>query len=277
MIVAPGIYPRGSIDYDAIQAVNFSTLKELSVSAKRYRHRLRSPRKATSPMALGSAAHTAVLEPHRFMSDYALFTGKIRRGKKWDAFVATNEGKSIIKADEHAEAMAMRDAIRSDSVAKRYIEFGEAEVALVWTDEETGLLCKGRVDWLCHDPADVLADVKTSGNIESYRFCQSAAKLQYHLQTAFYSDGYKAITGRDPEFKVIAVEQSDPHDVAVYDMPPEVLDQGREDYRELLAKLRSHQSFGTWPGYANGSELTFQLPAWALTEDDELTELGLER
>src|SRR3954468_23785885 len=95
--VGPGLYLRGQIDYAAVKAVNFSTLKEMAVSPKRYRHRLKTPRQATRSMDLGTAAHTAILEPNRFMLDYALFEGKRRAGKEWKAFEAASGGKQIVK------------------------------------------------------------------------------------------------------------------------------------------------------------------------------------
>jgi hypothetical protein len=274
-MTATGIYPRGTIDYDAIDAVNFSSLKELAASPKRYRHRKQHGRKQRPWMSRGTAAHTALLEPDRFFRDYVMWTGKQRRGKKWDAFVGANPGKQILKIEEYAEADAIGKAVRSDPVAMRYLEHGLPEVAMVWADAETGTLCKGRVDWL-DDIGRVIPDIKGARNVESHAFWQSGAKLSYHLQSAFYADGYKAITGHEPASKIIAVEFDTPHDVVVYNMTAEVLDEGRESYRGLLLKLLACQDEGRWPGYANGVEIDAQLPVWMMTEDIGLDDLGLE-
>jgi hypothetical protein len=276
-MTATGFYPRGSIDYDAIDAVNFSTLKNLAVSPKRYRHRLDNPKPQTKPMAFGTAIHTAVLEPERFGEEYVMFTGKQKRGKKWDAFKEENAGKKILTRSEYVEAARVRDAVRADPVAMQYLEFGEPEVAMVWEDEETGMLCKGRLDWRCSDPDNVPVDLKSASTIEPFLFGRSAGRLLYHVQFSFYSDGFRAITKRDPLFKVVTVEQDAPHDVAVYNIPDEIADLGRDEYRRLLVKLRFHRERDEWPGYANGCELEFNLPPWMMGDDDELTELGLER
>lgn len=273
----PGIYPRGTIDYDAIDAVNFSTLKELAHSPKRYRHRKEHGRKVRPWMSRGTAGHTALLEPDRFFRDYVMWTGKQRRGKKWDAFKTEHAGKEILRIDEYAEADAIAKAVRSDPVAMRYLERGMPEVTIVWEDKETGELCKGRVDWI-HEGSQqsVIVDLKGARNIESHAFWRSGASLLYHMQAAFYFDGFASATGSEPLSKTIAVEFDAPHDSVVYNMTDEVLDKGREEYRSLLLKLIGCRDEGQWPGYANGCELDAQLPAWMMADDNDLDDLGLE-
>jgi exodeoxyribonuclease VIII len=282
----PGIYQRGTIDYGAVKAVNISSLKHMAVSAKRYRWRLKHGVRETDGMRLGTAAHTAVLEPNRFMTHYALYvppvdekTGKQkspRRGTKaWDEFEAANDGKTIIKEPEYMEAMAIRDAVRSDPAARRYLEIGRPECAMVWVDAETGLLCKGRTDWICDDPADHLIDIKSSGDVTPFAFSRTAARMQYHWQCAWYADGYEAITGRAPQFKVVSVEQKGPHDVIVYNMPDEVLDIGRDEYRKRLLQLKDCLDGDVWPGYANGAEMDFCLPPWLAQGENDIDDLGL--
>lgn len=273
----PGIYRRGTIDYDAIEAVNFSTLKELAASPKRYRHRKAHGRPPRPWMARGTSGHTALLEPDRFFRDYAVFghADKKRGSKEWNAFAAANQGKELLKLKEYAEAIAISEAVRADPVAMRYLGQGQPEVALVWVDEETGELCKGRVDWL-DELARVIVDIKGSRNIESHAFWRQGAKLLYHMQAAFYADGFRAITGHEPASKTIAVEFDPPHDDVVYNMTTEVLDKGREEYRALLLKLIGCRDDNRWPGYANGCEMDAQLPAWMMADDEDLDGLDLE-
>lgn len=274
--VKPGIYPRGTVDYDAIDAVNFSTLKHLAASPKRYRHRKSNGTKQTRSMARGTAAHTALLEPDRFFRDYAVFGLNKKRGSaEWNAFEAANQGKELLKLKEYSEACAIRDSVRSDPVAMRYLECGLPEVALVWNDAETGELCKGRVDWL-DEAGRVIVDIKGAQNIESYAFWRSGAKMSYHLQSAYYFDAFTAITGHEPVSKTIAIEFDAPHDSVVYNMTDEVLDKGREEYRALLLKLIGCRDDNRWPGYANGCELDAQLPAWMMADDNDLDDLDLD-
>lgn len=271
--VTPGLYLRGQVDYAAIKAVNFSTLKEMAVSPKRYRHRLKNARATTGSMFRGTAAHTAILEPNRFMLDYAMYEGKRRAGKDWAAFCDANKGKQILKKDEFMLAMAMRDAVRGDQVSAPYLEDGDPEVALVWDDKETGVRCKGRIDWLT---SNVIVDIKSSKSIEPFPFWRYHAALLTHMQAAFYFDGYQQAMLKEPLSKIIAVEFGAPHDVIVYNMTDEVLDKGREEYRCALIRLLECERNKSWPGYARGLEIDAALPAWMMNEDDDMGGLDLD-
>jgi hypothetical protein len=273
--VKPGIYKRGEVDYDQIRAVNYSTLKYLATSPKHYKHRVETPNDPTAAMQLGTAAHTAILEPHRYTTEYAVFTGERRAGKAWDAFCDANAGRMILKQGEFEAALRMRDAVRADPLAMRYLKRGDAEVTIVWRDPTTGILCKGRLDWLSTSVPDVYLEIKTARDVSPWAFQSAYARMQYHLQAAFYSDGYEQITGRTLYAKCAAVESSEPHDVVVYDVA-EALDVGRDAYRLLLEQLAECRKTGVFPGIARGSEMVLRLPRWAAAEDEDLTGLGLE-
>src|SRR4051812_24246093 len=77
-------------DYIKIDAVNWSTLKHMRTSPLHYRHAVDSPDEDTARFGIGRAIHTAILEPHKLATDYAVFDGKRRAGKKWKTFEAEN-------------------------------------------------------------------------------------------------------------------------------------------------------------------------------------------
>lgn len=120
-LVRPGMYLRGELDYDAIDAVNFSTLKYLAESARLYHHRLHNPKPSTVGQLKGTASHTAVFEPHKLMTEYALFDARAvlagyavfeggeRRGStEWKKFEAANPGKKLIRRSEFDQALSDR-------------------------------------------------------------------------------------------------------------------------------------------------------------------------
>lgn len=279
--VAPGIYKRGEVTYDAIDAVNFSTLKHLARSAKHYRHVVDAGGiDPTAPMRLGTAAHVATLEPGRFAREYAAVPdegGKApRRGTKaWEAFAAANDGRELLKQGEYDAAVAMRDAVRADALAMRYLIRGEPEVTLVWHDRETGILCKGRIDWLSTSVADIVVELKTAADVSPSKFQAAYARMLYHGQAAFYTDALETLTGRPAYHKCVAVESKAPHDVVVYDVIGEPLEAGTELYRDLLKQLAECRERDEWCGHGKGAEVTLRLPAWAVANDDDLSDLGL--
>ncbi len=268
--------------YLEIEGVNWSTLKELHFkSALHYRHRLDNPREDTKALRKGRVNHTAVFEPERLLSEYVIFdhenkAGKIvKTGKVWDEFEATHADKTILTPSEYADAIAVRDAVRNHPLARPYLERGEAEKAITWRDQETGLACKSRLDFVSKSkPA--LVDLKSSANIEYGKFASTAYRLAYHCQLAFYDAGLIATESLDLPVVVIAVEQTPPYDVGVFEYNPDCLEAGRERVASLLTKLAYFREMNVWPGQYS-EEQVLEFPSWATPDaSDDLTDLGLE-
>jgi hypothetical protein len=137
--------------------------------------------------------------------------------------------------------------------------------------------CKGRVDWLTHqDDGPVIAGLKTARDCRPFIFGSAAAKLGYHLQWAYYLDGYQAITGKAARLVEIVVESEPPHAVVVYVIPEDVLEQGRDEYRELMRMLALYEARDEWPGPAE-TEQILTLPTWVYgPAEEDLSELQLE-
>lgn len=268
--------------YCALPGLRISALKELVRSPLNYRFRAENP-KESKALLLGSAAHTAILEPHRFLAEYALWDertddGKVRprRGKDWDAFAASNGDKRIVRADEHELAMAMRDAVRGNSLAMRYLRYGDSEVSIMWTDEETGRAMKCRTDWLTKvDGQWVVTGLKTARDCRPIGFGNASAKLGYHLAWAYYIDGFAAVLGETPRAVEIVVESSAPHDVVVYRIPDDIVEHGRSEYRKLLDTLAVCEKDNYWPGVADEEQI-LSLPSWVYEAENDISELELE-
>lgn len=280
--VIPGVtfdLPRGQ--YDRMEGANFSRLKLMAKSPLHYRH---GDSKETGARLRGIGAHCAVYEPERFTRDFLVYTGgKVRNGKKWDAFKAKNEGATFITKTQRAAVERIATAVRGDRFAAPYIQRGRSEVTLQWTHREPELagvpgfeiLCKGRPDFLSE--LDVLADLKTTPSVEEEAFKKAAFNLKLHVQAAFYVDGLEALTGKRLPYKVIAVEATPPHAVVVYTVPERLLEQGREVYRAWLQRLHDCRTANHWPGPAD-HELELDLPRWAGGGDsaEDMSGLGLD-
>ncbi len=274
-------------EYHALPGISITHLKELKRSALHYQYRLDHP-SVTVPLTLGTASHCAVLEPERFERQFAVWdrrtdSGRMapRNGKWWDAFQAANDTRTILTEDERDEALAIGQAVRSDPIAARYLENGEPEVSMQWRMEVGGIGpevdCRGRPDWITHiDGKPCLVGLKTARDARPFVFGSAAAKLSYHLQWAFYFDGYKAIRGVEPSLREIVVESSAPHDVVVYIIPEDIVLQGRQEYGDLIRHLIDCEKRQEWLGVAQGVEQVLTLPSWIYVEQDDLTELELE-
>ena len=255
-------------DYKALPGVNWSTLSSLRDSGLHYQHRLLDGDEDTPAKKMGRVAHVLALDPDSFAADYAIYEGGDRRGKDWAAFKAEHEGQDIFKPDEIETAMAIADAVRRHPLVQPYLDGGLFEQTLEWRDAGTGLRCKGRPDWLVPSRR-WLVDLKTARSVDARLFGLSAAKYGYHCQLAHYAAGVEAALGWKPEKVVIvAVENTSPHDVAVFVVDEEeALYAGREEVRELLDKLSVFRSANTWPGRYS-EEQALMLPRYLFDDPD---------
>lgn len=267
-------------EYRAGPGLNISALKVMAHSAKHFRYRLQNPAQSKA-LSLGNVAHIAVLEPDR-MSEFAAWnrrsekTGNLcpRSGQFYEEFLSLNRGKTIVTEDEIEHALAMQRAIRGNKDAMQFLDVGEPEVSMQWTIR--GRPCKGRVDWLRPDGnSAMLVGLKTSKDPRPEQFSnQIARSLNYHLAWAWYHDGFDIATGRKPTKSVeIVVESVEPHDVVVFEIPDDVIQQGRDEYMLLLERLEECERTNNWPGAAPGI-VRFSLPEWKYS--DEISELELE-
>jgi len=268
-------------EYDQIQAMSITRLKGLRRSPLHYQYLLTNP-KVTQPLTLGIGAHTAVLEPERFLNDFAIWDRKTesgraapRNGKWWDAFQLEHQGRTILTDEEARVSQAIAAAVRFDPVANKYLASGDPEVTMRWELEE-GRPAKGRIDWLTViEGKPTIVGLKTTRDCRHFAFGSQAAKLDYAIQWAWYCDGYKKITGREPQMVEIVVESEAPHAVATYFIRDDILLQGRDNYRELLKILAECEAKDEWPGPQLCEEI-LTLPTWYYQDpNDDIDGLGL--
>ena len=259
--------------YLSERAVNWSTLKHLRRSPRHYLHALTSEREDTPRLALGRAAHTATLEPHRWADEYAVYPGARRAGKEWDAFEASAGERTILKATEADQAQRIAQAVHAHPRAHALLTGGKAEHVIKW--DESGIPCKARLDYL----GAAVVDLKTCGDASPREVGRTAASMGYHCQLAWYRRGVHAVTGQWLDAYIIAVEVAPPHDVGVYRVGAEALALANDIIDELLATLAECRTRETWPG-ACPDESELVLPAWVYAaeygDDEELTATEIE-
>lgn len=262
-------------DYATIDAVNWSTLKEMGRSPLHYAHRREQARADNASLLRGRLVHTAVLEPDRLPLEWAVFDGERRAGKAWEDFKSANTNRGIVKLDEYAEAIAIRDAVRAHPIAAQLLASGRPELTVTWTDEATGLPCKGRADWVCDVPGLVsLVDLKTTRDLDMRRFGSVAARFGYHAQLAWYLRGLRANGVEVDVARIVAVEAEPPHDVGVFVLDDGMLYAGDEECTEMLARVKACRDSGEWRGRYE-REVPLELPAWWYAQEEEDAGLGV--
>ena len=264
----PGIYAGiTNADYHAGPGISKSGLDLLARSPLHYWHRYLSGRPAdrieTGAMRFGTAVHAAILEPEDY-ARWVVMPKVDRRFKEGKAIAeaaearAAQEGVRIIEQHEHNAILDIAAAVRGHPVIGQELATGVAEVSGYWIDEETGVFCRCRPDWL---GAGLILDVKTTENAEPSAFLRSAYTYRYWVQAAFYLDGVAANGLNVGQFLFAAVEKAPPYAVMAYNASPALIEAGRREYKRLLRLYADCATVNRWPGY--GDTVEMDLPPWA--------------
>ena len=286
----PGEGALPGLDYASIPGVNFSTLKEMSVSPKWYRWRLKNPAPRKRAWLIGGGIHCLTLEPHRFSDRYVVMgadeikaLAPARNTKEGRALIeehpelasgamtsdeyqaacvaAAHPGKEAMSTRQYETCSNAADAIHGHRFARELLRGGLAEETVTWIDPETGIACKGRLDYL---RPDLVIDLKSTSDPAPERFAKDAVNYGYSGQVAFYDGGARAakrLTGSERPWAIV-VRAGDDFDVAPLQMSEETLDIGRRIYRSLLIRLAECTAADYWPGVAPEPR-SWDTPPWA--------------
>lgn len=231
----PGIYHLSAVDYHAADGISKGGLDAISKSPAHYRY---GEQEDTAALRQGRAIHTAVLEPELFGATYALAEGRRNKGAE----------KTELTKLEWETARNVAAAVLNHPTCQDLFNQGEAEQSVFWYDPETLLLCRCRPDW---SREEILVDLKTTKDASPNGFARAVETYRYHVQAAFYLDGWSAVTDRYcNEFIFIAVEKTPPYAIGLYRLPAWKIEEGRNLYRRDLAIYERCRDCEEWPGYS---------------------------
>lgn len=256
--------------YHSIQALSAGGLKRLRQSPRHFWALQLDPNKTpsepTPAMKAGTLAHTALLEPDTLTERYILrpadLDARTKEGKAWLAAVPA--GVEAISFEQHQTAQSQALAVLSLPEISALMDNGRAESSAFWIDEATGVHCKCRPDWVS-DAGEgvVIIDLKTCQDASPSGFPRTIANFGYHLQAAWYADGYEKATGRMVlGFVFAAVEAAYPHGAAAYMLDDASLAKARAENLRLTQLYADCRATDAWPGYPNTIQV-LSLPAWA--------------
>ena len=266
MKLQPGFYYDMQFgEYLAIDAVNNSSFGAMSRSPMHYKHAIDNPRDPTPAMRFGALCHYGVLEPLKLAAQYAVMPpfedrvrtadDKIPKSPKATtqykelkaAWERENADKTPVLQFEYDKMVNLTRAV-SARVGDFLDRSAKTEVSIVWEDRATKLLCKARLD-IWRPELSIILDFKTARDANDfqwaiYNFC-------YHRQSAFYSDGVEALTGKRPEFWLVAAESEPPNGVRMAPVGLASIAAGRELYRTALDRIAHCRKTSKWPGYSD--------------------------
>ena len=242
--------------YDQIPAVRRSELWLLRKSPAHYLYAVTHPSESTPAMEFGTAAHKFILEQEFFFDDYVIAPEVDRRTKAgkaaWAEFTESLGDKAVIKPADLEVIQAMDEAVKAHPTAAALLKTGRHEVPIEWTDPETGEPCKCRPDCLTEYGGEkYIVDYKTTNSCEDGHFERACRIYGYKLQAAMYTEGVFAETLESYRFAFVAQEKNPPYAVRVYFCDQGFIDEGREQFRDLIELYHVCKKTNQWPGYEN--------------------------
>lgn len=271
-------------DYHAHPAIGASMLEDFRKSRRVYygRHVAREivAPEPSEAMTLGTLLHLRLLEPARFVGCVDVFPETASDGLEWnwrkpshreerDKLQSGYDGVSrwLVQRDTLAEIEAIAEGVESNQTARAILrQPGEPEYSIFWTDEETGLECKCRVDWFAETPLDI----KTTRDPAPESYAKQVVGLGYHRKLAHYKAGLRALLGKKVDLVHLAIGTVKPYTVGQYNL----LDFDRDGHslgagqrRMLLHKLKCCIDSGDWREPWEKGVVDLEIPNWAHGED----------
>lgn len=264
-----------AVDYHAMHNthVSSSMLSHLKRSPAHLKYVMENPEPPTPQMITGSIIHTAVLESDVFNTTYVRAPEGDRRRKETKLAYAELEEEGwekdhILTPASYDQAIGMREAIESHPIASKLLLTGygvPTEISLLWTDERTGVKCRGRADAL--PDRNRIVDYKTTTDASAEKFSRSVHSFGYHRQGSFYMQGINTIEDipTTREFIIVAQEKNKPYAISVFQLDDDTLEQGNAEVEELLDIYKKCVDDDAWPSYPQEIQ-SLSLPRYAFTQ-----------
>lgn len=266
--IQPGIYydiPNEA--YHAGPGVSKSQLDDIADTPAIYLWRKNAPvdTEKTKSLDTGTAFHCRILEPEEFSKRFIIapeFNRRTSAGKEEEkTFLeeCARTGRTVLTAEEGRKIELMYQSVMALPLGQWLVESaGYAESSVYWEDPETGILCRCRPDKIIPEFHWIM-DVKTTADIQ--RFRTAYYDYRYHVQDAFYSDGYRAQFGEIPTFVFLVASttaECGRYQVEIFMMGEDAKLAGQREYRRNLQTLAECLNNDEWPAIK-----TLSLPRWA--------------
>jgi len=291
----PGFYvdvPDG--EYHAFDACSNSRLSKVNESPDACLRSIEEESDDTDAKRMGRASHARILQPEVYHKSYGIFEGDLRSGAQKDlwAKMAEEYGEgNVVRAKDAIDIEGMAKAVMDNAPCKAILSLGGmSEISALWVHEETGLLCKMRIDRLVPD-LDLIVDYKTTRDIRTewglvfvldestkkyvWRSTSSwtVYKYGYHRQAAFYLMGMKALGCELKDFVTIPQEKVAPYPACAMRIKNNAIEAGRAELAPLFKKYAHCKNEKYWPKFGDTEIIDVDIPLRAYQDiyEEQLT------
>ena len=245
--------------YRGWPALNASYLKQVLLYSK---WRADIPLTPTAAMNFGTAAHTKILEPELFDTEYSLFDFDLRTKQgKMQKELFDEMGLKPLKPAELAALEAMNESVRRTPDVAKMLDEGEVEQCYLFTFENEHE-SKAQID-LYHPDSFTLVDLKTIADISKAE--RQFWSMRYDLQMAWYREALIANGKPVDSVKILFVETQAPYQAALFDVSEESMDVGYQAALDAVLKWQ-RQSESDSPELITG---TLTPPPWMVQDNTQ--------
>lgn len=259
-------------DYHAAEGVSKSMLDLIARSPAHFMYSAR--REPTRAMAIGTAIHTALLEPERFANEYVLLRDvKDRRASEYKQAIKVHGEDRVLVANEASNVLSMQESVMAQREARNALSAsGWRELSAFVSCPQTDFILRCRFDLLTADGEAY--DLKKTQDARPEEFSRSVQNYRYHVQGAHYSRVFELIAGEPIKaFKFIAVEEQPPHTVGVFELDALAKEVGKFYAMRDLKTYAQCSETGEWP-HPSAGDGVISIPNWAVLQyENELEEV----
>lgn len=249
-----------------------SGIKVLLQAPALFKYQLDNPPPPKRHYDLGSVAHSIVLgvgaQPeavHRYDAKTGEDLGEADDMRSPSTRAHADQiraaGNIPLLRKEVAQAEAMAESLDRHRLAMELLADGAPEMTMYAEHEPTGIMCRGRVDWLT---PELLVDLKTTDTADPDQFGKKANSYGYHIQNAMYVDLARLLGHPAKAFAFVLIEKTPPYLVEVVQLGAPSIRYGRKEYTRGLEILRDCREVDLWPSYSDDDTYRIvNIPDWA--------------
>lgn len=229
------------------------------------------PEHKVTALTMGSAVDCLIFEPEEFDKQFTVHPDlnlRTNAGKEeWQKLLSNwrETKRQPLRETKYEEALLSAKSIRTNPRMADYLAMdGLSQMIVVWEDPVTGQLCKCKTDrYIREDDGGTIIDLKTAVDASPIGFSKAVGNFSYHIQDAFYTDGYLAAGLPVSRFLFAVQEKPDgrntfeasPNLLSWYELTSQEVERGRDSYISSLMAINFCQMNDEWEGYTNETQL----------------------
>lgn len=272
----PGIYyDVPAVVYHSWPAISSSFLKSYVENPSTSRE----PFKPGDDANVGSGIHAYSLQGEKGLLTECLVAPSSCAGKsaaalkEKDELIKANPDKTILPPfyGSPAPGLPVMDVLRGvDNSLQTHPKIGpvlknsQKEVSLIWIDEDSGCICKARLDiW----DGRIIWDLKKARSISGFPW--QMKDLHYDIQAGFYTEGAIACGLPVVAFGFIPCEAFPPYQVQCGYLDPDKLEAARGEARRLVGLVKESHMNDYWPNFPP----PVHIMSWGELTPDDLVQI----